>query len=188
MDPRSTDQPPTEPNDEPIEKPPFSDDQKDDATDMSARSMSSDLDDALMQELSSNKAGDGAPMTSTPLVPPDVINPAVAPTVDKKVSHKPLIITIIVIAALATIVGLTLYVFASPRTSTDTTDTTQTEDKTITPATSETSSTTLDEAVEALTTGSSDEATISETDDSSSATDAATETGNVGGSIDENNF
>lgn len=116
-------------------------------------------------------------------------SPAPTPTpMNEKKSRKPLVIGIVVIV-LIVIAGLAVYVlFGVPKSDTAS-DATKTDGQnTATPATDETSTEKIDAAVEAIDTNATEEATASDTDDSTEATDASASAGNVGDSINEDDF
>jgi cytoskeletal protein RodZ len=109
----------------------------------------------------------------------------VAPVIKK--SHTKLLV-IVVIIVLLIIAGLVWYMFFKPAPATKVADHTATTQSSITPATPATNAATIDNAVSSLSTRAGNEATAASTDDSGNATDAGTTAGNVGGSINENNF
>jgi cytoskeletal protein RodZ len=107
----------------------------------------------------------------------------------KKSHKKPFIIGLVTIALIA-IAGMYWYIFYSPNPSAKTTATTTktSAQAAVIPATPATNAATINSAVDALTTGASDATTAASTSDTGSAGDASTTAGNVGGSINENNF
>ncbi|TAL14118.1 hypothetical protein EPN95_03885 [Patescibacteria group bacterium] len=124
---------------------------------------------------------------SGPLTPPSFVSRSDVPA---KKSRRGVIGGIVIVIILI-IVGLAWYVFygvpAPKKVSTATTTSSSTE-STIAPATSATNDATITSAVDSLSTSATDEATAAGTDDSSSATDASTTAGNVGDSVNANNF
>lgn len=106
-----------------------------------------------------------------------------------KPSRKKLIIGIVIGVAVLAAAGLLWYAFfGSPTKKTSDSNVDQSQSATLETVTPETSSATIDKAVDALTTNSSTETSLSGTDDSQAAADASTATGNVGDSVNEDNF
>lgn len=191
MDPRPDEKPTDLSDDEAIEKPPFTTQSPEDdlATSLESNSTpvsppATDLSQELKNEL---KTAEEELKLEAPEQPEMLPAPEATPLLEApKKSRKKVIIVILVVVAVITILGLAWYVFASTRSSQDTkTDTTSEQETASEEATTESS---IDDAVNALTDNSADEATLSETDDSSAATDASTQAGNVGEGVDETSF
>lgn len=198
VDPKSqNDQSPTPPDepDMPMDKP-MSDDsdtqidnnepKMDDApketqsTDMPNPVIAAALEDEMVETPEETEPQTHSMMTDSP-------TPVTIPMNEKK-SRKPLVVGIVVIV-LIIIAGLAVYVlFGMPKSDTANDATKTNGQNTTTPATDETSTEKIDAAVEAIDTNATEEATAADTDDSTEAADASTTAGNVGDSINEDDF
>lgn len=114
--------------------------------------------------------------------------PSVEPAPEKK-SRKGLIIAILIVVILGVGAGVgAWYVLYGSTPATTNNTSTESDQDTVEAATAETTDALIDEMGDALVTNAIEEETLSGTDDSTSAIDASTSTGNVGDSVNESNF